>query len=119
MSEKVLLLISMLPDPVSAERLARLAVERRLAACANIQASFRSIYRWRGKIELADEVSVVFKTTVRRYPELEALIRAEHPYELPEILAFSPHCGLEAYLGWVAAQTQDDNFRETDAKSPS
>jgi len=109
MSEKVLLLLCAMPDAATAERISELAVERRLAACVNIQAPSRSVYRWHGKIERTEEVNTVFKTTVSRYPELEALICAAHPYELPEILAFEPRYGLEAYLDWVVAETQDDN----------
>jgi len=109
MSEKVLILLCAMPDAATAARIAELAIGRRLAACVNIQAPSRSVYRWQGKVERTDEVNAVFKTTARRYPELEALICAEHPYELPEILAFEPHSGLEAYLGWVVAETQDDN----------
>ncbi len=109
MSEKILIVTCSVPDSESAERLAALAVERRLAACANIQAPSLSIYRWRGEIERAQELTVMFKTTAHRYPELEALICSGHPYEIPEILAFEVRGGLEAYLGWVAAETMDDN----------
>lgn len=100
-----LLVISNLPDQAGAERLARHVVETRTAACVNILAPCRSVYRWQGAVEEATEVPVLMKTTRERYPALEAAIRTLHPYELPEIIAVEISAGLPAYLDWVAAQT--------------
>ena len=65
------------------------------------------MYRWQGKTENAEEVPLLIKTTVARYPELEAAIRARHPYELPEIVAVPVDRGLPAYLDWVATETTE------------
>lgn len=100
-----LLVITNLPDAASARVLAEALVAARHAACVNILAPCRSIYRWEGKIEDAEEVPLLVKTTAARYPELEAAIRAQHPYELPEIVAVPIGRGLPAYLAWVAAET--------------
>jgi periplasmic divalent cation tolerance protein len=100
-----LLVITNLPDAASARALAEALVSARLAACVNILAPCRSVYRWEGKIEDAEEVPLLIKTTAARYAELEAAIRARHPYELPEIVAVPIERGLSAYLGWVAAET--------------
>lgn len=100
-----LLVISNLPDQASAERLARHAVETGAAACANILAPCRSVYRWQGAVEEALEVPVLMKTTRERYSALEAAIRTLHPYELPEIIAVEIDGGLPEYLSWVATQT--------------
>lgn len=102
-----LLVITNLPDATSARALAGHLVEQRLAACANLLAPCRSIYRWNGKIEDAEEVPLLIKTTTERYPALEAMIRERHPYELPEIVAVPIAHGLPAYLGWVADETTD------------
>ena len=80
-------------------------VEARLVACANVLAPCTSVYRWQGVVETASEVPVLMKTTRARYPELEAAIRARHPYELPEIVAVPVEHGLPAYLDWVAVET--------------
>lgn len=101
----VLLVISSLPDEPSARQLARHLVESGLAACVNVLAPCASTYRWRGAVEEATEVPVLIKTTAQRYAELEAAIRARHPYELPEIVAVPLARGLPAYLDWVAAET--------------
>lgn len=103
-----LLVLTNLPDVASAQALAAHLVERRLAACVNILAPCRSVYRWQGKIEDAEEVPLLIKTAAARYPDVEAAIRERHPYELPEIIAVPLNLGLPEYLGWVAAETQQD-----------
>lgn len=103
--EEVLLVFTNLPDAKAAGDLAAHLVDSRLAACVNVLAPCRSVYRWRGAVETAEEVPVLAKTTADRYPALELAIRQHHPYELPEILAVPIARGLPAYLSWVAAET--------------
>ena len=88
-----------------ARRLAHLAVDAKLAACVQIT-PIHSVYRWRGKVESADELLLTAKTRASRVPGLIRLIRANHPYELPEILVHKVDGGLPAYLAWVAAETR-------------
>ncbi|GAB2180008.1 divalent-cation tolerance protein CutA [Denitratisoma sp. agr-D3] len=101
----VLLVLTNLPDADAARMLASRLVEGRLAACVNLLAPCTSVYRWQGQIEAATEVPLLIKTTAARYPALEAAIRENHPYELPEIIAVPIATGLPAYLGWVVAET--------------
>src|SRR5678809_495489 len=101
-----LLVLTNLPDRAAAERLADNLVEKRLAACVNILAPCRSVYRWKGTLQHDEEHPMLIKTTLERYPALEAAIRTGHPYELPEIIAVTIERGLPAYLNWVAAETQ-------------
>lgn len=100
-----LLVLTTLPDAASARALAAALVEQRLAACVNILAPCRSVYRWNGKLEDAEEVPLLIKTTAAAYPALETALRARHPYELPEIVAVPVAQGLPGYLAWVAAET--------------
>ena len=102
---ETLLVITTLPDAASAHALAQALVEQRLAACVNVLAPCRSVYRWQGKVEDAEEVPLLIKTAAARYAALEAAIRAAHPYELPEIVAVPLAGGLPGYLAWVAAET--------------
>ncbi len=106
MANDTLLVISNLPDRASAEALAKALVERRAAACVNVLAPCRSVYRWQGAIETAEEHPVFAKTTRDRYDLLERVIRELHPYELPEIIAVPLAGGLPAYLAWVEAETR-------------
>ncbi|MEW6688945.1 MAG: divalent-cation tolerance protein CutA [Pseudomonadota bacterium] len=100
-----LLVLTNLPDRAAAERIAGLLVERKLAACVNILAPCRSVYRWKGQVQHEEEHPMLIKTTAERYAALEQGIRAAHPYELPEIIAVPVERGLAAYLEWVAAET--------------
>jgi len=100
------LVITNLPDRDSAAKLAHALIKQRLAACVNILSPCRSVYRWKGKIEDAEEFPMLIKTTRARYAELEAAIRAGHPYELPEIIAVLLTEGLPAYLEWVDSETR-------------
>lgn len=102
-----LLVLTNLPDAYSAHALAGALVEARLAACVNILAPCRSVYRWQGRTENAAEVPVLIKTTAARYAALEAAIRARHPYELPEIVAVPVDRGLPEYLAWIATATTE------------
>jgi periplasmic divalent cation tolerance protein len=92
-------------DITVARTLARGAVEARAAACAQVGGPTTSVYRWQQAIETAQEWVVVFKTTTDRYPELESYIRANHSYEVPEIVCTPVTAGNPAYLAWVAAET--------------
>jgi periplasmic divalent cation tolerance protein len=100
----VIVVLTSLPGRAEAMRLADALVERRLAACVNILAACESVYRWKGAVERATEVPVLIKSTADAWPALEQAIRELHPYELPEILGLPVATGLEAYLGWVAAE---------------
>ena len=101
-----LLVLTNLPDRAAAERIADLLIGSRLAACVNILAPCRSIYRWKDAVQRDEEHPVLMKTTVERYPALEQALRAAHPYELPEIIAVPVERGLPAYLEWVAGETR-------------
>jgi periplasmic divalent cation tolerance protein len=103
---EALLVISNLPDRASAEKLADDLVAKNLAACINILAPCRSVYRWKDAVQHDEEHPMLIKTTRERYSELEAAIRAGHPYELPEIIALPIGPGLPAYLEWVASETR-------------
>lgn len=101
-----LLVLTNLPDRAAAERLANLLVDGRLAACVNLLAPCRSVYRWKDAVQHDEEHPVLIKTTAERYAALEQALRAAHPYELPEIIAVPIERGLPAYLEWVAAETK-------------
>lgn len=101
-------MLTNLPDAAAARTLADHLVGQRLAACVNILAPCRSVYRWDGKVEDTEEVPLLIKTTAARYAALEAAIRDTHPYELPEIVAVPVSHGLPGYLAWVAAETHPD-----------
>jgi periplasmic divalent cation tolerance protein len=107
MSAEYLLVISNLPDRASAETLAAALLQRRAAACVNIFAPCKSIYRWKGAVEEAEEVPVFIKTTAGCYALVEKIIRELHPYEVPEVIALELSQGLPAYLQWLKAEMSE------------
>ena len=100
-----ILVLTQMPDRASAQALARTLLETHIAACVSVGAPVESLYHWRGQIETAQEVPVAVKTRSERYAEVEAAIRAQHPYELPEIMAVPIVAGLAPYLDWIASET--------------
>lgn len=103
--DEAIIVLTNLPDRDAAVKLARSLVENRVAACVNVLGECVSVYRWKGAVESAGEVPVLIKTRAARFDEVEAAIRALHPYELPEIVAVPVVRGLEAYLQWVVDET--------------
>ena len=101
-----LLVLTNLPDRAAAERIADALIGQQLAACVNILAPCRSVYRWKGEVQHDEEHPMLIKTTAARYAALEQALRAAHPYELPEIIAVPIERGLPAYLAWVAGETK-------------
>jgi periplasmic divalent cation tolerance protein len=89
----------------AAQRLARSAVEARLAACAQVVGPIESVYRWEGSLETATEWQLWFKTTDERYAELAAHLGERHSYDVPEILRLPVEAGAAAYLNWIRAET--------------
>ena len=83
-----------------AQMLARGAVERRLAACVQIEA-IQSVYRWKGEVQSESEQRIMFKTTKALYQQLESMIAELHPYELPAIFATPVVAASTAYAAWV------------------
>lgn len=86
-----------------AERIGRTVVEEQLAACVNILGSVRSIYRWQGTVESADEVAAIFKTSDDIANALITRIAALHSYDVPCIVAWPIDKVLSAYADWVQA----------------
>lgn len=89
-----------------AQRIARLLVERELAACVNINGPIRSVYRWQGAIEESSEYLLVIKTEDRLTDEVRKAIEEAHSYELPEAVVLPIVGGSERYLDWIAASVK-------------
>ncbi len=84
-------------------------VEMHLAACVNVLGECSSVYRWEGKTETATEIPLLIKTQRQHYDQVEQMIKAMHPYELPEVIIVPVSGGLPAYLQWIADETQIPN----------
>ena len=91
-------------DAAEADRIARILVEERLAACANILAPCRSIYRWQGRVEEAQEVPVLFKTRSDAAQRLIDRLDALHSYDVPAAVAWPIAAAHPAYREWIAVE---------------
>lgn len=87
-------------------RLGRTLVEEQLAACANVVGPIRSVYRWQGAVEEADEHLVLLKARGADVAALEARVRALHSYDVPEVIALPVTAGSAPYLAWLADATR-------------
>ena len=96
------------PSREQATDIARHLVDERLAACVNIVAGVHSVYRWENKVEESEEVLCLVKTVPHLFEALMARVRALHPYEVPEILAFEVTDGSPEYLSWLREATGRD-----------
>ena len=92
-------------DADEAARIGRIAVEERLAACVNILGPCRSIYRWEGGIEEAEEVPAIFKTRADTAETLIARIAELHGYDVPAAVVWPMTDALEKYSQWVVEET--------------
>jgi periplasmic divalent cation tolerance protein len=86
-----------------AGRIGRIVVEERLAACINILPGVRSIYRWQGAIESADEVAAILKTTAAGADALITRMAGLHSYDVPCIVTWPIDKVLADYADWVEA----------------
>ena len=88
-------------DAEEAERIGRDVVEARLAACVNMLGPIRSVYRWKGAVESADEVAAIFKTSEEQVDALMTRIAGLHSYDVPCVVAWPVEKVLSSYAEWV------------------
>jgi len=91
-----------------AQKIAEALVSQRLAACVQVSGPIISTYWWQGAVEQAEEWVCTAKTRKELYAVLEQVIRAIHPYDVPEILAVDVISGNTGYLDWVSQETRND-----------
>ncbi len=106
-----------MPDPIvvlvtcgseeEALKIANALVEDRLAACVNLVAPIRSIYRWEGKIWDEEEWLLIVKTQKHRFETVEKKVKSLHSYSVPEIIGVPITEGSWAYLNWIKENTEN------------
>ncbi len=91
------------PSKEMAEKIAAALVDQRLAACCAIIPGITSIYTWEGKTEKAEETQMIVKTRSELFPQLMAVVKSLHSYQVPEVIMLPITAGLPAYLDWIDA----------------
>ena len=89
------------PNRRTARRLAHVALQNRLVACANLVPGLESHYWWQGKIAQSPEILILFKTRRELIAALEKIILANHPYDTPEFVVLPINAGTKRYLKWI------------------
>jgi len=84
-----------------ARRIARKLIEERLASCVNLTPGVRSLYRWKGAIEEADECLLVIKSSRDLFERLRIELEKAHTYEVPEVVAVPILAGSPNYMNWL------------------
>src|SRR5258708_2296811 len=100
MTDKIVVL-SACASPEEAGNIARVLVEKRLAACVSMLPGARSIYRWKGVVEEETEVLLMIKSSRGLFNQLRSELERMHSYEVPEVIAMPVVEGSERYLAWM------------------
>ena len=103
-SDKVVVFITT-PTIEEADRIADVIVRQRKAACVNIVPQVRSRFWWQGKIESAEEALLIVKTKSALLDEVIGLVKANHSYEVPEVIVLPISGGNQDYLNWLDKET--------------
>ncbi len=96
-----LVLLTTAGSPRQAEKLARLLLKEKCAACVNLIPNVRSCYWWKNRIEKSRETLLLIKTSKTRLHECARVLKNHHTYDLPEMIALSISWGDQVYLKWL------------------
>ena len=103
---KPLVVTTTLANREDALRLARLLLERKLIACAQLSDSVQSLYWWQNEIVDAREIVLTMKTTNDLFAELTQIIQDQHPYDVPEIIGTEIVATSQPYLDWLESEVK-------------
>lgn len=98
---KYLTVITTTPNKKIAQAICKIVIDKSLAACCQIIGPIESHYIWKNKQEKSKEFLCFIKTTKAQYKKLEKIIKTNHPYEIPEIIALNIIQGFKPYLNWL------------------
>lgn len=110
MTDKIVV-FSTCASPEDAEKLARLLVDQRLAACVNVVPGVRSYYHWKGAVEADEECLLIVKSSRDLFAALTAALEKAHTYEVPEAIAVPIVDGAANYLNWLGANLRSGDGR--------
>ncbi len=104
-----LIVFATTPNEKIAKNIAEELLNARLAACVSIQGPVLSLFHWEDEVKEESEILLIIKTNEKTFIKLEALNKAHHPYDLPEIIASSITHANSAYLEWIDKTLTKEN----------
>ncbi|MFA6141723.1 MAG: divalent-cation tolerance protein CutA [Candidatus Omnitrophota bacterium] len=105
MNKKFLIVFTTCKSRKEARRIVTSLLKKKLIACANIMGPIESRFRWKGRIDKADEVMVYMKTKYGNFASVEKEVKGLHSYAVPEIIAIPVIAGNKDYLKWIESET--------------
>ncbi len=88
-------------DKSEADKIAKILIKNKLAACVNILTGIKSLFWWQGKIDQAKETLLIVKSKKEKFNRIVKLVKSVHSYEVPEIIAIPIVSGFKPYLNWI------------------
>lgn len=107
MSSNIRIVYITFPDQKSAEEIARILVDEKLAACVNIYPAIKSLYKWQGGFCSESEIVVLAKTEAKLVPELMTRVKELHSYECPAMLSLTVDEAYKPYEAWINSELQN------------
>ncbi|MEX2719538.1 MAG: divalent-cation tolerance protein CutA [Candidatus Sigynarchaeum springense] len=104
---KFIVVVSTVPNEDVGKKIASTLLAKKLVPCVNIIPNVRSIYTWKGEVHDEPELVMIMKTRASLFESLRDEIKANHPYEVPEIIAVPVLNGYPPYLDWIRENTID------------
>ena len=109
MDKEYIIVLITIPSKEVGEKIANTLLDKKLAACVNMMAPILSLYTWEEKITCDDEVLLIVKSRADLFEsDLIPVVQAEHPYDVPEIIALPILMGSASYLAWIDDVTRQN-----------
>jgi len=96
---KLLLLITTVPNQLLAEQIAKELIKGKLAACVSIK-EIKSIYKWKDNIEENKEIEITIKSLPENLNKLILILKEKITYEVPELI-YKIFDSENSYFQWV------------------
>jgi len=107
--KQFIVILSTVSSQDEADTISQALVNQKLAACVNVVPSVISYYRWAGQAQIGKELMLVIKTCEDNFKDIQRVIKANHSYELPEIIALPILVADDDYLKWVADSSSGES----------
>ena len=96
---KLLLLITTVPNQLLAEQIAKELIEKKIAACISIK-EIKSIYKWKRTLEENKEFELTIKSLPEKIDELTLILKEKIDYEVPELI-YKVFDSENSYFQWI------------------